>query len=61
MSHMKNYLIEKLESAPRITIGKITIQILDSETVWIQSEKEGGAFSVNTIEKILTDFFESNF
>lgn len=61
MSHMKNYLLEKLESAPKITIGKITIQSLDSETIWIQSEKEGAAFSADTIEKVLTDFFYSNF
>lgn len=61
MSHMKNYLLDKLESAHKITIGKISIQSLDDETIWIQSETGGGAFSADTIEKVLTDFFDSNF
>lgn len=64
-SYTKAIVTTALERAKpaqnKITIGKISIQSLDSETIWIQSETEGAAFSADTVEKVLADFFDSNF
>lgn len=61
-SYTKAIVTNALEkSAPKITIGKLYVKVLNSETIWIQSEKEGAAFSADTVEKVLTDFFYSNF
>lgn len=62
MSYMKNALLDSLEKAPTIRIGKIVISVLDNETVWIEKDKaEGGAFTSNLVEKTLTTFLLENF
>ena len=62
MSHMKNYLLDKLEKAPITKIGKVSIQQLDKETFYLTTASgEGAAFTRDCLEKVLTDFFYSNF